>query len=173
MKTNRNQVGDRRNSPRIDRRRYLAGIAAGSLGGIAVNTEIAEATRQNRPQPNEPQYSKDMKKGWARGTFNKPIDPDIINDIQYRVINAVGDASAQDGPVLIDSHAEPNEGKTSNDRILGFGFKLVDGSPDIYVREEPTVVGTAELAPGQKRHEEKQAFENVKNFINKRGRYHD
>jgi len=153
----------------IHRRRYLAGVTAGSVGTFALSTEISRAVGNSWAQPNEPQFSDDYKKGWSRGTFNQPVTSNTITEIQTRILDNVKESTDKDGAVVIDPDAEPNARNKNKKRILGFAFKWRDSSAHIYAYEEPEVYGYRQLSTEQKRKEEKNAHNKIQEFVNNGG----
>jgi len=157
------------NGQKINRRRYLAGVTAGSVGTIALSTGISRGASDDRDQPNEPQFSDENKKGWSIGTFNQPVTSNTITEIQTRVLDNIKESTDQDGAIVVDPDAEPNAHDANKKRILGFGFKWIDGSAHIQVCEEPEVYGPWQLTAEQKRKEEKNAHNKIQEFVNNGG----
>jgi len=165
MKQKNQTTSEFADTQKTNRRRYLAGVAAGSVASLAVSTRISSAASDEGPQPNKPQYSDDHKKGYARGTFRRPVSPDTISEIQNRVLDTVRESSNKGGIAVIDPYAEPTGPKTGQKRILGFVFKWAEGSAHIYVREEPEIIGSPRMSKEKKRKEEKIAYKKIKEFL--------
>jgi hypothetical protein len=153
---------------KINRRRYLAGVTAGSVGSFALSTEISRAAGNGWPRPNEPQFSDDYKKGWSRGTYNQPVTSNTITEIQTRVLDNIKDSTDKDGAVVLNPDAEPNA-PNARKKVLGFAFKWIDDSAYIYAHEEPEVYGLGQLSIEGKRKVEKNAHNKIQEFVNNGG----
>ncbi|WP_410765557.1 hypothetical protein [Haloferax sp. DFSO60] len=161
--------------PSIDRRRVLkttgtalAGLSAYSgLGGAS---EAGDAQKSGEQVvPDEERFSDDLKKGYVLGTYKNPVTPETIRKIQKKVLKN----REKSGAIVHDPTAKPaKEYQKSGDsgQVLGYAFKLENGRPSIFIKEEPKVISSKNNLPVKdKKNAVTSAHNDTLEFLNNNG----
>lgn len=169
-----------RDNSNISRRKILqtAGISIASISSYTSISNASQIIASQPTDPNTPKFSEDMKKGYSLGTFNNPVTPNTIREIQSTVLDNVPSKEKSDGVILHDPNAKPkkeNMGEYGNSRPIGYALKWENDTPHIKNIRRPiikTKTGTMDsnTAPSKmKRKCENSTRERINAFISNDG----
>lgn len=131
-----------RNNSQFNRRKVLKATGT-TITGIASYSSISGADGGKQPvSAKGPEFSDDMSKGYALGHPDNPVDAVTIKQIQEKILSR-----QSSGGVLIDDPtarpAEEYQSDNDTNQILGYGFKMENGTPSILIKRTPVVISSS------------------------------
>lgn len=118
---------------------------AGLSGFTGVNPVSAEKTEtvgmsDLSAEPDTPSFAGNQMVGYAKGTYNNPVTPGTIRELQNTVLRNQPDSREIRSAMVHDPTAEPGgqSADIGNEKhVIGYGIKWQNDSPHILIKYGP------------------------------------